>query len=276
MLAGVVTIFAFLVTIGSTYAWFTVGQSSQIGSIELEVQTSTSLLILVDEGYNYGDTEDKLFLDNPSSYLSSLSNSEIISVYNYTNMLLEPVTTLNGTSYKRNDRSTTASSTAGSGQYLEFSVWLLSQDNAVAVAMKDLTVSADNGNVLRNAITEAVRVSLTPASGTTQIYGLNKDYDFTFIPGQTGYDPTLESTNNEILSTTESALVALHKLYYTSGTAVENESTTLTAASTVVSLAADVPQKVTIRIWIEGWDADCNNNVLDTDFIISFEMTVKI
>jgi len=273
LLAGLVTVFAFIVTIGTTYAWFTVGQASQIGSIELQVQTDTSLLILVDDGYSMAANE--AFLIDPASYSSSLTNSIITPIYDFTNMVLEPVTTYNGTTYLKNDRTTSASSTEVTGQYIEFSVWLLSQANAVNVALKDLTVTADNGNVLNNAIRDAVRLSLTPNGGGVQIYGLDKDYDFTFIPGQTGYDSTPASTNNEILPANESALLALHKLYYSSGATVVDESTTLALASTVVSLAADVPQKVTIRIWIEGWDVDCNNNVLDTVFGISFQMTVK-
>jgi hypothetical protein len=273
LLAGLVTVFAFIVTIGTTYAWFTVGQSSQIGAVELQVQTDTSLLILVDDGYTM--LANGAFLVDPESYSSSLTNSIISPIYNFTEMVLEPVTTANGTSYLQNDRSTPASSTEVIGQYIEFSVWLLSQANAVNVALKDLTVTADNGNVLNNAIREAVRLSLTPDGGAVQIYGLDKDYDFTFIPGQTGYDSTPDTTNNSILPATESALLLLHNQYYTSGVPVADESDTLALADTVVSLAADVPQKVTIRIWIEGWDVDCNNNVLDTVFGISFQMTVK-
>ncbi|MDZ4196376.1 MAG: hypothetical protein U1C51_03890, partial [Candidatus Izemoplasmatales bacterium] len=65
--------------------------------------------------------------------------------------------------------------------------------------------------------------------------------------------------------------------YYTTGSVVAAENTgTLTEADTVVSLLADVPQKLTIRIWIEGWDKDANNNIMSALLTVKFEFAVQL
>ena len=278
MFSGFVALFAFIVTIGSTYAWFTAGQTSQIGTIEMEVRTDTSLLILLDKGYVYDADHDKTFLDNPNNYLSQLSNAAITSYYDFSQIVMTPVTTDDGQSLTLRDGTPAVATADENGVYLEFSVWLLSQDISVNVALKDLSITASSGTVLQNNVVNSIRLSLTP-DGTTpiaQIYGLDKDYDFTFLEGQTGYDDSVPA-NNVIVPATETALTDLHSIYYlSSGSEVADESTlTLTSADTVVALTSNVPSKVTLRVWIEGWDADCNNNILTSDFVIGLDFTVK-
>jgi hypothetical protein len=279
LLAGIITVFAFIVTIGTTYAWFTVGQNSAISAIQLRVESDTSLLILLDNGYIYDAEHDKVMLDNPSSYSSILNNSDFTGIYDFGNITMLPVTTLDGKAFLKSDRVTSASysdNIATPGQYLQFSMWLLSQDNTVTVALKDLTVTATTGSFWQNTVTDAVRLSTTVGANDAQIYGFDKDYDFEFLPGQTGYD-SVTAANNIINSGYETALTALHELsYQSSGTPDEVESTaTLASAATVVQLTTNIPQMVTVRIWIEGWDFDCTNNILGATFSFAFDFTVK-
>lgn len=278
MLSGLVALFAFVVTIGSTYAWFTAGRTSQIGSIQMEVMTDTSLLILLDHSYIYDESHNKAYLDDPNNYLSELSNSTITTYYDFTQIIMAPVTTEDGQSMKIRNGTAAVATADENGVYLEFSVWLLSQDATVDVALKDLSITATNGTALQNNVVNSIRLSLTPDATTpiAQIYGLDKDYDFTFLEGQTGYDDSVPA-NNVIDSGVEAALSGLHSVYYlSSGSAVADESTlTLASADTVVSLTSNVPSKVTLRVWIEGWDADCNNNILTSDFVIGLDFTVK-
>lgn len=276
LLAGIITVFAFIVTIGTTYAWFTIGQNSAVSAIQLRVETDTSLLILLDDGYDY--VTNKTMLDDPESYSSVLNNSDFTGIYEFGNIKMLPVTTLEGESFLQSDRVSAASysdSETTPGQYLQFSVWLLSQDNTVTVALKDLTVTATAGTIWQNTVVDAVRLSTTVSTADAQIYGFDKDYDFEFLEGQTGYSTT--PADNIIDSTDETALIALQELsYQSSGTPDEVESTaTLASATTVVQLTANVPQMVTIRIWIEGWDFDCTNNILGATFSFAFDFTVK-
>lgn len=280
LLAGLVALFAFVVTIGSTYAWFTAGQTSLIGTISMDVKTDTSLLILLDKGYIYDADHDKALLDNPNSYVSQLSNTDITSYYDFTQIVMAPITTEDGQSMTLRDGITSAAATADeNGVYLEFSVWLLSQDIAANVGLKDLSITATSGTALQNNVVNAIRLSLTDVAATptpiVQIYGLDKDYDFTFLPGQTGYDESVPD-NNQINPTVENDLTLLHSVYYLStGSAVTDESTlVLGSADTVVALTSNVPSKITLRVWIEGWDADCNNNVLTSNFAIGLDFIV--
>ncbi|MCK7485959.1 MAG: hypothetical protein MZU97_10720 [Bacillus subtilis] len=55
-----------------------------------------------------------------------------------------------------------------------------------------------------------------------------------------------------------------------------NESVDVKAnATTLFNLIANTPTKVTIRIWIEGWDAQANNNLVGAVFNMSFGFIVK-
>lgn len=269
LLAGMVAVFAFIITIGSTYAWFTIGQTSLIGEINMTVQTSTSLMIVMDDvsggGYDYDDPTDKAFLDNPGNYVTMLSNDTIKTEYLFDSIVFQPITTEDGIDWIKQDLISAASSDpAVPGQFMEFGVWILSQDKDVTVSLMNLQVIADNVNIYQNIVVDAIRLAITPASGTTKIYGQDKDYDYVF--------PSLVTIDSGV----ESTLTALHAIYYESTSPVAGESTdTLGDTTSILSLVSNVPQKVTIRVWLEGWDADCNNNAVEADFTISFGFIVK-
>lgn len=276
LMAGIVAIFAFIATIGATYAWFTLGNTSEIQDIQLQVSTDVSLLIMMDNDYNMVDDQDTLL--NADNYSTELTNALIKSVYDFTPIVLAPVTTNDGLAFLRNDRSTPATSdpAAVNPEYLEFSVWLYSQDKAMTVAVKDVNVTANNPSGLQNLVRNAVRLSIySDDLSQVAIYGKDKDYDFTFGVSDSGYDP-ITLSNNSILPATESALSALEAISYVDASPIASESTDVLAnADTVLTLAVNAPEKVTIRIWIEGWDSDANNNILEAAFAIQFGFIVK-
>lgn len=267
LLAGMVAIFSFLTMIGATYAWFTIGLASAVGPIDMTIQTSTSLMIMMDDmsagGYDYGDPTDKAYLDNPANYVTLLTNDAIKAEYLFDSIVFQPITTEDGASWIRQDLTTAASADpAVPGQYIEFSVWLLSQDKAVTVAVMNYEASAANVNPLQDAVVDCVRLGVTGDDGIG-IFGQDKDYDYI-------YEDTLAAIDGGI----ETTLTALHSLYY--GDLVANQSTdALEDATTILTLAADVPEKVTLRIWIEGWDDDCDNNALAAHFTLNFGFIVK-
>jgi len=276
MMAGLVAIFAFIATIGATYAWFTLGNTSEVQDIQLQVSTDVSLLILMDDNYNMVD--DLATLTNADNYSTELTNALIKAKYDFSPIVLAPVTTNDGLAFLRNDRSSSASSdpTALNPEYLEFSVWLYSQDKAMTVAVKDVSVTANNLSGLQNLVRNAVRLSVyTGDLAQVAIYGRDKDYDFTFGVNDTGYDP-ITLSNNSILPATEATLSALEALSYVAASPIASESTDVLAnADTILTLAVNTPEKVTIRIWIEGWDSDANNNILLAAFAIQFGFIVK-
>lgn len=263
-----VAIFAFVTTIGATYAWFTIGQASQVSNIQLSVQTATSLMIMMDDenGGGYNMVDDEAYLMNPANFVTLLSNANILSEYLFTSIVLEPVTTTDGLAMIRQDLVTSASANPVTpGQYIEFSMWILSQDKDVSVATMNLSIVSDDANTTQqDAIVDSIRLSVKSGDiASPFIYGYDKDYDYEYTSGTV------------IVPATKTALQALHGLYYANA-AVANQCTDVLAnAHTVLSLLSDVPEKVTVRIWIEGWDFDSNNNILNADFTITFGFIVK-
>lgn len=281
LLSGLIVVFAFIVTIGSTFAWFTVGQSADVQEMNLTINSSESILILLDEGYD--PVEDATFLNTPQNYKSILTNADFVGVYDITdiNIAMEPLTSVNGTAITTRSGGTARFTTDGGdptllGQYVEFNVWLLSQSQTVSIALADFTVTADNAVTNKNIVVDALRMSLTSTAATNnvRIFGYDRDYGFEFLEGQVGYSST--ASENEIDSTVATTLTGLHGVYYTLGATEVGESTnTKLDASQLFILVANTPTKVTIRIWIEGWDAQANNNLVAAIFDIAFNFIVR-
>ncbi len=279
LLTGLVTMFAFIVTIGTTYAWFTIGNTSSINEVELNVSTDVSLLIMMDDGYNMVDDATLLTNANNTYYVTELTNAQIQTQYAFQHVDLQPITSEDGINMEMRNGSTASYQDlpGGTGVYIEFKVWLLSQDKSVSVGVKDLSISANSGDALKDNVVDGVRLGIETDDTGANIFGPDMDYDFAYTIGQNGYDDTPGSTENVIDPIVEAALVDLHGLYYlSSGTETANENeTTLLDTTEVLQLTADIPELVTIRIWAEGWDADINNNVLNSVFNIEFGFIVR-
>lgn len=281
LLSGLIVVFAFIVTIGSTFAWFTVGQSANVSQMNLTINSSESILILLDNNYNLVD--NATFLNTPQNYKSILNNSDFIGVYDITptNIAMEPLTTVNGTSITTRSGGAARFTTDSEdntllGQYIQFSVWMLSQSQSVTIALADLSITANNTIANKDIVVDALRMSITSTAVTNnlRIFGFNRDYAFEFKSGQVGFSGT--PANNVINPTVATTLTGLHGVFYTLGTPNAGESTnTKLDASGLFVLPANEPTKVTIRIWIEGWDAQANNNLIAAVFNIGFNFIVR-
>jgi len=296
---SIIVIFALLSVIGSTFAWFTIDTSASVGDVELTIGTDVSLLIMMDfkdggGGYDYSIPADKAILDNPANnkYVNNLTTGIITALYNYDNIKLEPVTTTDGINFLRsrqfnNDPASYSDTEGSSGQFIEFSVWLLSQSSNSTIAIRNFESTASNAIGFKNQVQDAVRLSIQnylPVEGANKglyIFGKNKDYDFSYRQDQIGYDSGTP-TNNFIPALQESFLVSKHAAYFTTlvgeTTNIAGErSIVLDSVNTdvVVNLSANVPQKLTIRIWIEGWDENANNNIMSALFNIKFDFVIK-
>ncbi len=265
LLAGMVAVFAFLVTIGSTYAWFTIVNENSVEAVSVNVQAQQSLLIMMDDdeahsGAGLNLIDDNVYLNNPANYVTNLTNAIISAEYDFESIVLEPVTSLNGRTMTWRDTTTTGISF----KYVEFKVWVLSQTDNVNVAVENLSLTANNTPASKDNVKQAARLSFDDAVGNPVIFGLDKD--FLFNDG-TGLDTEVAD-----------GIAAYHGLYYTTveGSAVTDESTeALGSASTAFSLTAGEPKRITIRIWIEGWDEECTNNLSAAIFGMGFSLTVK-
>jgi hypothetical protein len=286
ILTGMVVLVAFVITIGSTFAWFTIGQAADIQNMNLSINSSESILIQMDNNYNMDD--NFVQLTTPTNYKSVLTNDDIDDFYDFLNgnIIMKPLTSTNGISITRQNGSTALFATKNeldevpAGEYIQFSVWLLSQSASANIAISNLTLSASNTLVEKNIVINAVRLSIDAGAaneGTKRIFGLGKDYGFVFGVNDVGYDPTPDTTNNAILPAVASSLISTyHAVFHTDGTATPGESVSDKAVAThVFNLAANTPTKVTIRIWIEGWDSQANNNLIGAVFNIAFSFIAK-
>ncbi|MFO7968922.1 MAG: hypothetical protein R6U15_02280, partial [Candidatus Izemoplasmatales bacterium] len=79
ILSGIVLIFAFIATIGTTFAWFTISTTATVESMELNVSAAENILI---KPYVVGENEDDgsfgSSLTNPANYQTTLSNEDLI------------------------------------------------------------------------------------------------------------------------------------------------------------------------------------------------------
>lgn len=279
MLSAIVAMFAFVTFIGATYAWFTVSSSTDIEDISLRITSSDSLLIKMDNGYNLID--DLIDLTNPATYTSTLTNELIAAVYDFTSqqIMITPVTSPDGAIFTLRDGITDVSHTpsvSNPGQYIEFSVWILSQATNVTVALSDVLTTAVNVNTHQNDIVNSVRISLQGISAANaSIYGFDKDYDFAFLPNLPGYSLTPE--DNIVPSALQTSATGIQGIFFKStGSPVVDESVSdKLLATELFELTAGTPEKVTIRIWLEGWDLDCDLNILGSVFDISFSFIIK-
>lgn len=265
LLAGFAAIFAFIVTIGSTYAWFTVTSANQVQAVTLNIETADSLLIMLDDptantnaGYIYDADHDKATLDNPANYKTVISSTDIAAYYTMADFVMTPVTTTDGTSFTNR-----AGSSVSGNILVTMSFWVMSQSKSANIAVHELTLSANNGTPIKNTVVDAIRFSVTSPDDGTKVFGKDKLYSF-------------DDGGTLIDSADEAAITLLHGVYYTAGTAVAGESTaTLSSATTTFDLAPDTPEKITIRIWIEGWDDECTNNLIAAVFDIGFGFRIK-
>lgn len=287
---SIIAIFALLSVIGSTFAWFTIDSSATVGPVDLTIGTDVSLLVMMDEGYVY-DYNDSLSVDNNTllsnpangKYVNDLTTAIITGVYNYSTIKLEPVTTSDGLDFIRSRQHSNAAATftPGTGQYIQFSIWILSQESNATVAVRNFQSSATNAIGFKNQVKEAVRLSIQThrEPNVISIFGINKDYDFEYRSDQIGYDSGT-SANNIIPVAQKAFLESKHAEYYTTlagetTTIVNERNILLSEADTVVNLTANQPEKVTIRIWIEGWDTNANNNIMSALFQVKFDFVIK-
>lgn len=301
ILSGIVLLFALVATVGSTFAWFTVSNTVSVSSIELNVQSSESLLLLVDDGYDA--VTDAATLNDATNYKADLTMADILASSLYDTELatwrLVPVTAaqLSGTAATDGSAATdldaldasafrlmdidskvysAASANQTTGGYIQIDFWALSQSTTSEdIVLEDLAITS-TGNALESQkqVVNAVNVAIFDNASTYSIFSLNPDYAFAFTTGMRGYDG---NTTDSILLATQGDLIALHSTYYEAGStpAANIVTDTIANATTIATLASNTPTKISVLIYVEGWDAETTNGILAATFQISFKFSLK-
>lgn len=307
ILAGLVLLFAIVASFGTTYAWFTVSNIVNIDSMTLTVESGESLLIRVYKGEYEGDAAqdalDEASLLDASLYLNTLTITDIKASTKYSGFdsyRLVPVTAavddtygaLNGKELKTMSVLTkalteTATYNSSDGDFIELKFWVMAQVTDENIVLSDLSITVDPGTNLLDAqdnVIDAVNLAawksqekaVAVITDEARIYSTNPDYGFAFTAGMKGASGYPGANAPYILTAQQiTDLLGDHSLFFGASTVGNVSTSTLTSATTLASLSADTPTLITVRIYIEGWDAQMTNAILSSKFDISFGFTIK-
>jgi hypothetical protein len=310
-LSAFVLLFALAATVGSTYAWFTVSQTVTVDSIQMNIESADPLMLIkVADSLEDAGTPLDADYDDPSTYFAALTNAQIIAEYGaFSGWTLSDVTALQAgydtksakTLNKINTLSPwtravteTTDKNSDTGDFFEFKFWIYSQDEIDRdMVVKNLTIATVSGTA---TTIDAVRLGIWgDETGTPEadfIFGIDNDYNYAFTSDMTDYYSTVAGDSVpgtlfvagtapfNYLDQTDSAIAALagnpDDLFYQSSGADEVHSTaTLANADTIYTITPDVPVLFTVRVYIEGWDADMVNTISEAQFSITFQLSYK-
>lgn len=226
------SVIAMLVLITATLAWFTLSNFAAVNDINLKISTAPQLYLDIE---NRGSSDMTL-------WKKTLTNDMINTALRAQNaptldqQLLDPVTTSNGVTFSGR---TGSSRSANNYTFIEFKVWFIAtadmwvhlSGQTVQVEGKDATTSCTTTDTGSKAdIIRAVRVSYED-SGSAAIWEPNKG---AAVNGQSTFDVSQSFSN-------DTRLFHLNKLE---------------------------PKQITFRIWAEGNDPECDNDVQDANLTL--------
>ena len=227
------SIIAMLILVTSTLAWFTLSNFADIRDINIKISTAPELYLDIQ---NQGTSDLTLWKktltkDMIDSALTSAGAPRL------DDQLLDPVTTSDGiTFYSESGAGRSANDTS----YVEFKVWFIAtkemwvhlSGQTVEVGDHTSTTEATTTDTGEKAdIVRAIRLSFEDA-GSASIWEPNKDVP---VNNQTTFDV---------------------------GTTLNNDTR-------IFHLDTMVPKQITIRMWAEGNDPECDNDVQDANLTVN-------
>ena len=226
------SIIAMLVLITATLAWFTLSNFASVNEINLKISTAPELFLDIENrGTDTSLWKKTLTTDMVNTVLRS-QNAPTLD-----QQLLDPVTTSNGISFQGESG---ASRNANDTSFVEFKVWFIAtadmwvhlSGQTVQVEDHQATTSVTTTDTgLKADIVRAIRVSYED-SGSAAIWEPNKG---SAVNGQNTFDVSTSFSN-------DTRIFHLDKLS---------------------------PKQITFRIWAEGNDPECDNDVQDANLTIN-------
>lgn len=194
------------------------------------------------------------------------------------------------------------------GKVIQVSFFMFSQGEANReIVLQDLNIVA-GGSGVSTEVEEAVRLSVwrsgyqntsdafvEETNHDALVFGYTKDYDYEFtsanpayffgtgiIPGAPYTGTTLNGFNKISDLTlgfngTSSAPVTAdwNSDYFNTLAAQDGGVSPKSSATTLFTLEKNVPTHVTVRIFVEGWAAYTTNNIIASNFSISYKFAIK-
>ena len=230
------SVIAMLVLITATLAWFTLSNFANVNDITLNISTAPELFLDIENRGTEDLTLWKKTLTNEmvNTYLASVNAPDIEK------QLLDPVTTSNGINFFSQHG---VARTANSDTYMEFKVWFIAtkemyvhlSGQTVEIGDEQATTSVTTTETgVKADVVNCLRVSFEDESvtGAAPIYEPNKG---TAVAGQTTFDVS-NTFNND---------------------------------TRVFHLDAMTPKQITVRIWVEGEDPECDNDVQSANLTLT-------
>lgn len=224
-------IIAMLVLITSTLAWFTLSNFAAVNDINLKISTAPELYLDIENRGTDTSLWKKVLTNDMINTVLTAGGARPLD-----QQLLDPVTSSDGV--RLTNRSGSARS-ANDYTYLEFKVWFIATTDmwvhlsgkTVQVADQEATTSVKTDETGPKAdVINCLRVSFED-NGSAAIWEPNKGNP---VANQSTFDVSGDFSN-------DTRLFHLDKL---------------------------TPKEITFRIWVEGEDPECDNDVQDADMTI--------
>ncbi|MBQ5347958.1 MAG: hypothetical protein IIU39_07905 [Ruminococcus sp.] len=214
----------------ATYAWFTVNTFAGVQDFELQISTADDLRVSME---NHGSDIEKY----THVITNDMINSYLRKNYNLTmkDILLDPVTTNNGKNFSYQNGSK-AKPNDKTGSYFEFECYFIAtramnvhlsnegiEDGKKVVGTK---VTSSSPSPL-NDVVKANRIAFDPDGSSVKTYEPNKGRSVTSLS-------TFDLPSGTMNYNSSNNLFPLEKL---------------------------TPKKVAVRLWLEGEDPECDNDI---------------
>lgn len=228
-----VTIMTLLSMVTSTYAWFKINTFAGVDSLDMHISVSAQLKVsMEDHGTDLDEYEKIITNEMINGYLARYNT-------NLEDILLDPVTTRDGRVFT-NQRG--AEKEPNDRSYLQFEcyfiateeMWVHLTTESTDEGMDDGTRVSTNSTGNKADVINCPRVGFVCENGDSAIYEPNAGYP---VSGQNTFDlpsGTMQYSNNT-------------RLFH---------------------LNAMEPTKVTISLWIDGEDPQCDDDVQDAHLAV--------
>ncbi|MBE6604864.1 MAG: hypothetical protein E7639_04075 [Ruminococcaceae bacterium] len=275
---------------GVTYAWFSAGTEATVSQINVGVKTSDGGVLISTDAEAWTSNLQSSALGIDSTALSPVSTNGAVA-----NQALKFFTATNGDTGNITDITLAESAT---GNYIKFDLYF----NNEAGAAKNIGLSA---NTLVNLPADATkhsdyaaRIAIIKQStvttsafyadgGLTTLQANNGTASYVYEPNATlhtaagmrdykAQDSTYDNSEKKfsyfgVGAAPETDTTQVNK--YTDSNYLD-AVTTYDLGTTAFELDADSFVKITVYIWLEGQDHDCQNDIAGQAFNVNLEFTV--
>lgn len=228
---ALLSVIAMLVLVTATLAWFTLSNFASVNEINLKISTAPELYLDVENRGTDVSLWKKVLTNDMVNTSLRAQNAPTLD-----QQLLDPVTTTNGITFQSQSGSARNSNDTS---FVEFKVWFIATKE-MYVHLSGQTVQVEGENATSTVTTtdtgakadivRAVRISYED-NGTAAIWEPNRG---TPVNGQTTFDV----------------------------------SQSFSSDSRLFHLDTLTPKQITFRIWAEGNDPECDNDVQDSNLTV--------